>query len=127
MSDGVVDTSVIVDYLRQKSIAQSWFLQNQRKRLVITPIVWMETIEGARSGIERDQILRFLRQFPIEHPTRDDNNWAMRQFAHFRLSHGVEFTDVLIASVAARLNAPPYTLNLKHYAALPNVNAVRPY
>jgi predicted nucleic acid-binding protein len=126
VTDAVLDTSVIVDYLRQKTIAQSWFLQNQRKRLVITPIVWMETVEGARNGIERDQILRFLKQFPIEHTTEDDNRWAMRQFARIHLGYGAELTDVMIAAVAVRLNVPLYTLNIKHYVAL-NVNAVRPY
>ncbi|MFN8372005.1 MAG: hypothetical protein U0694_03895 [Anaerolineae bacterium] len=87
----------------------------------------METIEGARNNTERDHILRFLKQFPIEHPTENDNRWAMRQFARLHLGYGVELTDVIIAAVAVRLSVPLFTLNLKHYTALPNVNAVRPY
>jgi len=35
--------------------------------------------------------------------------------------------DALIAAPAARLSVPLYTLNLKHFQALPDVEALRPY
>jgi predicted nucleic acid-binding protein len=33
----------------------------------------------------------------------------------------------MIASVAARLEVPLYTLNVKHYQPLPGIRVVRPY
>jgi tRNA(fMet)-specific endonuclease VapC len=126
-TDAIVDTSIFVDYLREIPQAQQWFLANMHLGLSITPVVWMEIVQGARNSIERAQYLRFLRQFTIEHPTPDDNHWAMRQLAQFHLSHGVEMGDVMIASVATRLNVPLYTLNIKHYQALPGVLVQRPY
>jgi len=51
----------------------------------------------------------------------------MRQLGHFHLSHGIHLQDVMIASVAVRLDVPLYTLNLKHYEPLPGLRAVRPY
>ncbi len=87
----------------------------------------MEIIQGARNSIERAQYVRFLRQFTVEHPTPDDNRWAMRQFAQFHLSHGIEMADVMIASVAAHFEIPLYTLNLRHYLPLPGVDVRRPY
>jgi predicted nucleic acid-binding protein len=95
--------------------------------MAITPIVWMETIQGARDQIERAQIIRFLRQLRIEHPTSDDNNWAMLQFGQFYLSHRIKMSDVMIASVAVRLAVPLYTLNIRHYAPLPKVDEQKPY
>lgn len=71
--------------------------------------------------------MRFLRRFHLEHPTPDDNNWAMLQFGRFYLSHGVEMTDVMIASVAVRLSVPLYTLNIRHYAPLPDLDEQKPY
>jgi predicted nucleic acid-binding protein len=41
--------------------------------------------------------------------------------------HGVQFADVMIASVAVRLNVPLYTLNIKHYSPLPDVDERKPY
>ncbi len=68
-----------------------------------------------------------LRQFRIEHPTEDDNRWAMRQVAHLYLSHSVQLADAMIASVAVRLAVPLYTTNLKHFQPLPAVDAQKPY
>lgn len=87
----------------------------------------METVQGARNKTQRAQAIRFLRRFRIEHPTEDDNRWAMRQLARFHLSHGIQLEDAQIASVAARLGVPLYTMNLKHFAPLPGVDAEKPY
>ena len=87
----------------------------------------METIQGAANKIELNRAIRLLNRFSIEHPTPDDNLWAMKQAAIYFLSHRVGFQDVTIASVAIRLNIPVYTINLKHYSALPNLIVRRPY
>ncbi len=127
MTEFIFDSTIVIDLLRQNPAALSWYASMTKRRIAITPIVWMETVQGARNNAERDQILRFLKQFPIEHPIEADNNWAMRQFARFHLGYGIELTDMMIASVAVRLSVPLYTLNIKHYVPLPGVNAVRPY
>lgn len=126
-TDAIVDTSVFIDYLRQIPLAQEWFLENTQTNLAVTPIVWMEIVQGARNRIERAQYIRFLRQFDIEHPTVDSNLWAMRQFAQFHLGHGIEMADVMIASVAVHLNVPLYSLNLRHYQVLPGLDVRTPY
>lgn len=127
VTDAILDTSILIDLLRAFPPATSWFAGLGRQRLAITPVVWMETIQGATDQIKRAQAIRFLRQFRIEHPTEDDNRWAMRQTASFHLSHGVHLQDAMIASVAARLAVPLYTANLKHFQPLPSVNASKPY
>jgi predicted nucleic acid-binding protein len=125
--DAILDTSILIDLLRAFPSATDWFVSLGRQRLAITPVVWMETIQGATDGVKRAQAIRFLRQFHIEHPTEDDNRWAMRQTASFHLSHGIQLQDAMIASVAARLAVPLYTTNLKHFQPLPSVDAKKPY
>ena len=125
--DGIVDTSIFIDYLRRIPDAQQWLLTKSNATLAITPVVWMEVVQGARNKMERAQYIRFLRQFSIEHPTILDNQWAMRQFAQFHLSHGIEMADVMIASVAVRLGTPLYTLNVRHYISLSGIKVQRPY
>jgi predicted nucleic acid-binding protein len=127
VTDAIVDTNIVIALLRADSRAEIWYQAQGKQRLSITPIVWMETVQGARDQIERAQIMRFLRRFRLEHPTPDDNNWAMLQFGRFYLSHGVEMTDVMIASVAVRLSVPLYTLNIRHYAPLPDLDEQKPY
>ena len=127
MIDAILDTSVVIDLLRGLEPAARWFSTLGRKRPAITPVVWMEAVQGATDATKRAQAIRFLRQFLVEHPTPDDNRWAMRQLGHFHLSHGIHLQDVMIASVAVRLDVPLYTLNLKHSEPLPSLRAIRPY
>ncbi len=125
--DAVLDTNIIIDLLRAVPQAVAWHTSLPRKSFAITPIVWMETVQGATNTVERARAIRLLHDFRIEHSTVDDNNWAMLQLSRFHLSYGVEFPDTMIASVAVRLAVPLYTLNLKHYTPLPGVDAQRPY
>jgi predicted nucleic acid-binding protein len=127
VTDAILDTSILIDLLRGFPSATSWFAGLGRQRLAITPVVWMEMVQGATDQIKRAQAIRFLRQFRIEHPTEDDNRWAMRQIASFHLSHGIQLQDAMIASVAARLAVPLYTANLKHFQPLPSIDAHKPY
>lgn len=127
MIDAVLDTSVVIDLLRGLGPATQWFSSLGKQRPAITPIVWMEAVQGATDATKRAQAIRFLRQFFVEHATPDDNRWAMRQLSRFYLSHGVHLQDVMIASVAVRLDVPLYTLNLKHYEPLPSIRVIRPY
>jgi hypothetical protein len=127
VTDAILDTSILIDLLRAFPPATGWFAGLGRQRVAITPVVWMETVQGANHREKRAQAIRFLRQFRIEHPGEADNRWAMRQIASFHLSHGVQLQDAMIASVAARLAVPPYTTNLKHFLPLPSVDAKKPY
>jgi predicted nucleic acid-binding protein len=125
--DAILDTSILVDLLRTFPPAKEWFGGLGRQRLAITPVVWMETVQGATDRTRRAQAIRFLREFRIEYSTEDDNRWAMRQLARFHLSHSIQLQDVMIASVAVRLAVPLYTTNLKHFQPLPSVDAQKPY
>jgi tRNA(fMet)-specific endonuclease VapC len=127
VTEAILDTSVLVDLLRGFPSATNWFAGLGRQRSAITPVVWMETVQGAINREKRAQAIRFLRQFRVEHSTEDDNRWAMRQLARFHLSHSIQLEDAMIASVAVRLAVPLYTTNLKHFAPLPAVDAKKPY
>lgn len=127
VTDAILDTSILIDLLRGHEPAKDWIEGLDRRRLAITPVVWMETVQGATNKTKRSEAVRFLHRFVIEHPTEDDNRWAMRQLARFHLSHGVQIQDAMIASVAARLAVPLYTTNLRHFEPLPAVDAEKPY
>lgn len=127
MIDAFIDTGILVDYLRGHEPAQIWLAALSRRQRVIAAPVWLEVVGGARDKQERGQILRFLRQFRVELLTGDDQQWAMRQFAQYHLSHGVEWSDTLIAAPAVRLEVPLYTINIKHFAPLIGVQVIQPY
>src|SRR5687767_3765529 len=115
MAGGViafVDTTIIVDVLRQYPPALSWF--QHQSFLGVTPVTWMEVVYGAQNKLAQQQSTRLLSQFDIEYFQITDMDWAMQQLIKFRLSHNVGLMDCLIASVCYRLQLPLYTHNRKH-------------
>jgi predicted nucleic acid-binding protein len=125
--DAIIDTNIIIDLLNNIPQAVSWHQSQSNHILAVTPVNWFETLEGANNAFERSRALRFLKRFHIEHPTNKDNNWAMLQYSRFYLSHGIDWEDCMIASVAIRLSIPLYTRNTKHFGILPNLNLQQPY
>lgn len=122
---GLVDTTVLVDFLRDSSAAKAW-LVNQAF-LGIAPLVYMEVIAGATSRTDRQQAQRLLDGLTVVHLTASDQDWAIQQHLQYAPSHNVGILDCLIASVSQRLQLPLYTANLKHFAPLLGSLAVKPY
>lgn len=127
VTTAIIDTSILIDDLRGSPPAKAWFAQASYEILAITPVVWMEVIQGAANKARQLQAIEFLETFALEHPITQDNPWAMDQVALYTLSHNVLLADAMIASVALRLAVPPYTRNLKHFLPMTAVQAVVPY
>jgi hypothetical protein len=127
MTVGIVDTTVIVHPFRKNPAALTW-VKALPQRLAITPITWMEIMDGASGQAAQAKCKIILNEFDLEYPTQTDMDWAMQQLERYRVSHGIGMNDCLIASVAYRLNVPLYTHNLKHMRTLlSNALAVQPY
>jgi hypothetical protein len=95
-------------------------------RFAITPIVWMEVVQGSPNKDAMAKSVKLLSTLQLEHPTEGDMLWTIQQLEAFMLSHGIQYSDILIASAAARLSVPLCTINKKHYAPLLNVDERRP-
>lgn len=125
MVAAIVETTVIVDLLRDYPPAVAW-MQTQ-SALGLTPIVWMEVMSGGPNKHKRLQAARLMKQFEMIYLTPSDLDWAMQAQMQYELSHGVGMMDCLIASVSYRLQIPLYTHNLKHFAPLLGSLARPPY
>jgi hypothetical protein len=125
--DALLDTSILIDVSRGHLAALHWVEQHQETIFGLPVLVCMEYVDGVRDAQERRQALRLISQYPIVPLTENDSIWAQQQHAEFKLSHSVGIIDALIASPAARLAVPIYTLNIKHFAPLPGVTTFKPY
>ena len=81
MVDGLLDTSVIVDLLRDYAPARDW-LRGQ-ENLGVTPIVWMEIIQGAEDKIAMHSAIRLLKAFEQIEMLPIDHSWAIEQAIHY--------------------------------------------
>jgi predicted nucleic acid-binding protein len=57
----LVDTDILVDFLRSYPQAVAWI--NQQTNLGISGIVWTELLQGAENSIEQRKIFRLLETF----------------------------------------------------------------
>jgi tRNA(fMet)-specific endonuclease VapC len=127
MTVGVVDSTVIVHLFRKNPSALTWY-DSLSQPLAITPISWMEIMYGAAGKAGQAKCKAILNEFDMEYLTRTDMDWAMQQLERYRLSHGVEMNDCLIASVCHGLQVPLYTHNVKDMRVLLDEPLVRiPY
>ncbi|HEV2847111.1 MAG TPA: PIN domain-containing protein, partial [Thermoanaerobaculia bacterium] len=98
---GLLDTVILVDLLRAHPPAVAWL--SKQERLGLSPVVWLEIIEGAENSRAQARALEFLQRFDRVEVLSEDFDWAIRQALQFRLSHNVDMMDCLIAATAHRL------------------------
>ena len=127
MVNALLDTSILVDFLRGYPQATAWVQTNQHISLGITPIVWMELVCGTPDKQAEAQAIQLVSIFEMIYSTQEDMDWAMQQLQVYRLSHSVGMNDCLIAAPAHRLQLPLYTHNLKHFTPLLGDLAQQPY
>jgi len=120
----LLDTDVIVDYLRAVSPAVE-FLHAQQGRLLLSAITVAELFAGVRDGKEMETLGRFLDAFEVlpvtETIARQGGLWRR----DFGKSHGVGLADAMIAATAHEAGATLATLNQKHFPMYSSL--LRPY
>ena len=121
----LLDTSVIVDLLREYQPAEAWLLS--QGELGTARVVWIEVLEGATNRREQQQAIKVLRRFETVELLTEDVIWTTQALTNYGLSHGVDGYDCMIAAVSQRLQLPLYTRNMKHFAPMIGSLALRPY
>jgi predicted nucleic acid-binding protein len=128
MADGIFDSSILIDCLRGHAQAIAFLAaRSSIGRPQAHLIVAAELIGGARDRREQTLIESFLATFDVVVPNAADGLSALNLYQQFRLSHGVDWPDCQIAATATRLGVEVFTLNTKHFSAIPGLRVVRPY
>ena len=128
MTEPIVDTSILVDYMRGHPQAIAWLNALRTSSILIThAVVAGELLIGARDRREQQQIDHLLATCNVLPANEADSLTAVDYVRQFRLSHGVGLLDCLIAATCVRHAAPVATLNSKHFSVFPGIVVVRPY
>ena len=116
----LVDTDVLIDYLRDHSDAVA-YLDAVSDRLLISAMTIAELYAGVREGAERVALDDFIRAFEI---VQIDNEIAVKSGLYRRdygKTHGTGIGDAIIAATAELKHANLVTLNRKHFPMLSSV------
>lgn len=110
----LIDTDVLIDYLRDETVAVS-YLEGLRPPLLISAISVAELYAGVREGNERLALDAFLDAFEIV-PVDEEIAVAGGLYRRgYGKSHGTGLNDALIAATTTLRNATLVTLNHKHF------------
>ena len=86
----------------------------------------LEALYGAQNAPELRWVENYLTPFPILWPSEADAQ-TTRRLARYRLSDGIELTDVLTAAIAMRHGLTLASFNVEHFRAIPGLSTMQPY
>jgi predicted nucleic acid-binding protein len=116
----LIDTDVLIDYLRGRAEAVS-YLEGLTEPLSVSAVTVAELYAGVREGAERTALEKFLAAFdviPVDQAIALAGGLYRRDFGN---SHSTGLADALIAATAEGRQATFVTLNDKHFPMLTNV------
>ncbi len=116
----VVDTDVMVDYLRGRSEAVQ-FIKSNADRIALSTIVLAELYAGVRDGDEQEKLDNLVSSFGVLPITAEVARMGGLFKRDYGKSHGVGLADALLAATAETGSAELCTLNVKHYPMLKDI------
>ncbi len=122
----LVDTDVWIDFLRGRQEART-FVEALPDETAISVISVGELYAGVREGAEREALASLIASLMVIDLTAGvaERGGIIRR--EFGKSDGGGFSDALIAATALEHGLLLYTLNAKHYPALPRKQLRRAY
>ncbi|MBA3603007.1 MAG: type II toxin-antitoxin system VapC family toxin [Parachlamydiaceae bacterium] len=118
----LIDTDVIIDYLRGNSLAIAYLNEVQAKYICyISTITIAELFSGVRDENEKQLLHNFSKEFYVSMFNESLAQKAGLFRRDYGKSHGASLADCIIAAIAEDLGATLITLNKKHFPMLKKV------
>ena len=127
MHDYLIETTILVDILRDHIQAITWVNSLPPQRRWVSVVTYFELLAGCRNHREQRIVSREMRNYHLLFLTKDISRTALSWYTSFHLSHGVGFLDTLLGATAFHHDLTLATLNTKHFAPLPGVQVENPY
>lgn len=119
----LVDTDVLIDFLRGYEEATSLVAVNS-ERIIVSAVVVAELYAGVRGGADGpeqgvlERLLALFRVVPVSSGIARLGGLYKRDYGR---SHGVGLADAIVAATATVEDAALMTLNVKHYPMLSGI------
>lgn len=124
MSDVLLDTCIVIDFLRQKPEAVD-YIQSLTNTPHLSSVTVMELYAGVRGRDEERQLANMIAHSQVLDICTDTGALAGKLLKQYRPSSGMDAIDALIAATAMHNGVELVTLNIKHFAMFEGLG--RPY
>ncbi len=119
MTPFLVDTDILVDASRGVAEAIEFLKQSEAQvTLSISVITRMELLVGCRDKREQREVEQFLKRFTVVPLNEMSSQLAVELLTRYRLSHGLQIPDALIAATAITSGHSLATKNRKHFRSI---------
>lgn len=122
MSDDLLDTCIVIDFLRGKKEAVE-FMRTLTAKASVSTITLTEIFGGLRSQKEEAVARGFFRECKIVGISETIAEGAGNALRHYQASHGLDVPDALIAATAEQHGLALATLNVKHFPMFKGLKA----
>jgi predicted nucleic acid-binding protein len=120
----LIDTDILIDYLRGHPSAVS-FIEQNIDDLVVSAVSVAELYQGVREGHERTKLSRMISALTVLPLTQEIAETAGLFRRDYRDNIGCGLADCMIAATASEHHLALATLNDKHFRMLSSVT--KPY
>lgn len=125
MRKGLVDTDIIIDYLRGIDKARILIDESiSHTEIYISIITKMELLAGCRNKREIKIVEDLFDRFITIYPDEISIKTAYSLFKKYRLSHGIGIFDSLIAATAIHNEIHLLTKNSKHFSMIKTLTLI---
>ncbi len=117
----LVDTNIFIEIYRGRNNFIEVLESIGTSQILVSHVTLAELFFGARNSRELNTLEKDLSQFQ-QIPISDEvSNLAVDLIKRYSLSHNLSLPDALIASTALTVDAQLYTLNLKDFRFIPDL------
>jgi len=123
MEKYLVDTTVLIDHLRNKPEATCFL---EKEGLLISAVTAAELLQGARNKKEQKEIEALVKQFDISWISSSVSQLAIKLLSKHFLKFNLLFLDALIAATALEKKVVLVTDNIKHFKFISKLKVISP-
>lgn len=116
----LLDTDVLIDFLRNRAEAVS-YLESLLEPPLVSTVTVAELYAGIREGTERQSLENLINKFKVISVTKEIAAKGGLFRRDFYKSYGTGIIDAIIAATAETENATLITLNKKHFPMLSKI------
>ncbi len=120
----LLDTNIIIELFKENKTVLSKIEEIGASNVIISKITILEMYVGAIDKRELNQIKKYLAKFPSADVTNDVINLSVDLIEEYYLSHSLYINDAIIASTCLENNYKLYTLNVKDFKFIRNLELI---
>lgn len=115
MGKVVLDTDVLIEFLRKNETIAKFLIDIAFDHIVISYITLIELIKGATEKQSLRVLESILSDFPVIYSTKNSSEKAVELIRKYHLSHNLKLPDGSIAAICIVNKLPLLSLNVKDF------------